>query len=254
MRRNLLAALGFCAMAAGTADAQIISTSIPQAGAGSPEKKAAFHVMVGYASWDMAALKAMEKEDPDLDFSRPTGILIAGDATFKTTEAISLGLGGWYNSANFGADMRLGSETMELADNNGDMFSLYGNVFYKKIGLQAGWVKNSNELTFPDQFLADFNSTFDQTDFNAFVVGRFGGERWAASVGLGLYKYGNLSGTAGGEGFEEEGGGTVGSLFANGSVKVFKNLSVDAGLWVIGESDAGDDAATRLTIGVGYTF
>jgi len=254
----VLAAL-VLAVSVPTASAQIISTSIPsEAAPGAAEKNWAFHVMAGYAAWDFAYIKALEKGDPgdqySLDFTRPQGFILAGDFVYEANDRIAVGAGGWYNAAGFSGDFIWNptNERSDFSQSDVKMWSLYGNVFYKAIGAQIGVVGNKNTLDFPASGdIAAESYDFTSTDMTYFLVGRFGGERFALGAGLGAYKYGTFSvnGTK-----ASEAGDWVPSGYVNASVKVVKGLSVDAGVWYIGESSAKDDSATRFTVGAGYSF
>jgi hypothetical protein len=246
----VLAAL-VLAVSVPTASAQIISTSIPRELApGAVEKKWAVHLMAGYAKWDYNLAS-----DEDVSYSTPDGYILAGDLTFKATDDVSIGVGGFYNDAPFDVDFpSLNINPAASVDNS--LGSFYANAFYKMVGAQVGLVPNSQTLTWSEelqsQWQAAFGSRLDSlesshTDLNYYLVGRFGAEKWSVGVGLGAYQYR----------FDGGDNQTVASGFVNGSVKVWKNLSIDGGFWYLakgGEGDAKIDAANRLTIGVGYTF
>jgi len=218
--------------------AQIISTSTPTVAGRPSDQKFAFHVMGGYASWEFAGLQAIEA-DTGRDFSTPDGFIGAGDFTYEASDAVSIGVGGWFNTVKTEIDL---SESGIQASVDADIkiASGYANAYYKAIGVQVGFVRNSATVTgrVLNEVFSDEDIT--TTDVTYFLVGRFGGERWALGAGAGVYQF--------------DGGGSTGTGFLNLSYKVAGNLSVDAGGWYIGESDAGDDQSSRGTIGLGYTF
>ncbi len=223
------------------ASSQIISTSLPTATEGGAEKKVVYHLMAGYASWNFASIEQLKK-DPNfsgVDIAVPGGILIAGDVAIKANENVSLGVGAFNN--NFGLKIEEAGST--YADVHANMLSFYGNIFYQKVGVQVGtlFYSETDDATFFPLAPGESNKN-TSTDFDFFLVGRTGGTQWTAGVGAGGYYYGGV--------FKE----TVVSAFANGSVKLAKGLSVDAGYWFLGESKEGGDSASRLSIGAGYSF
>jgi hypothetical protein len=240
MKLKLVCAVAWVGLLAnaGPGWAQIISTSTPSVAGKASDQRFAFHAMGGYASWEFAGLSAIESETGS-EFSRPDGFIVAGDLIYEATDTISVGGGAWFNTAKTEIDLSEGGFQASV-EADITITSGYANVFYKKIGVQFGFVRNSATITgmFLDEVFEE--EEVSSTDRTYFLVGRLGGERWAVGVGGGLYQF-------------DEGGGTF-TAFVNASYKVLGALSIDAGGWYIGESDIGDDQASRATLGLGYTF
>jgi hypothetical protein len=240
--------------------AQIISTSIPtgtQPGAG---KSATFHLMGGYTYWNINALKSEIQ-----GLKGQNGFMVAGDLAFRAGESATIGVGGWFNGIstvdyNYAITV---PGTAQVATINGSIkpsaFSAYGNVFIKSVGVQVGLVRNKGEFS---QTVAasnipglpagtatsDSGTSNDITAFGVYRIGSASGERRLGfSAGAGIYR------SAADDENEVE-ASTVFSGFVNGSLGLYKGLTVDAAYWYIAASKGADDSANRLTVGLGYTF
>ena len=285
IRTLSMALLGLAVLAA-PARAQIIATSIPKSIAGGGEGRWAFHLMwAPYAKWNIATFEEdptaflATKGDPKSDF------LGAAEVAFKAGDAVTIGLGGWYN--------KVGNDSAEyvffLADPDGSVF-LSGpvnrdvkhieghvNVFYKSLGVQFGLVHNTTQI---NTITADFATVDDipipldvanglltdvagvedtANDWDSYLIYKAGGStgsdnNWSFSLGGGFYHYDIVS-------------KTVPSFFATATLGIYKGLGVDASYWYVGKtdrselqqalSDAGvdfDQSLNRLMVGVSYTF
>jgi len=285
IRTLSMALLGLAVLAA-PARAQIIATSIPKSIAGGGEGRWAFHLMwAPYAKWNIATFEEdptaflATKGDPKSDF------LGAAEVAFKAGDAVTIGLGGWYN--------KVGNDSAEyvffLADPDGSVF-LSGpvnrdvkhieghvNVFYKSLGVQFGLVHNTTQI---NTITADFATVDDipipldvanglltdvagvedtANDWDSYLIYKAGGStgsdnNWSFSLGGGIYHYDIVS-------------KTVPSFFATATLGIYKGLGVDGSYWYVGKtdrselqqalSDAGvdfDQSLNRLMVGVSYTF
>jgi len=285
IRTLSMAAVGLAVLAA-PARAQIIATSIPKSIAGGGEGRWAFHLMwAPYAKWNIATFEEdptaflATKGDPKSDF------LGAAEVAFKAGDAVTIGLGGWYN--------KVGNDSAEyvffLADPDGSVF-LSGpvnrdvkhieghvNVFYKSLGVQFGLVHNTTQI---NTITADFATVDDipipldvanglltdvagvedtANDWDSYLIYKAGGStgsdnNWSFSLGGGFYHYDIVS-------------KTVPSFFATATLGIYKGLGVDGSYWYVGKtdrselqqalSDAGvdfDQSLNRLMVGVSYTF
>ena len=285
IRTLSMALLGLAVLAA-PARAQIIATSIPKSIAGGGEGRWAFHLMwAPYAKWNIATFEEdptaflATKGDPKSDF------LGAAEVAFKAGDAVTIGLGGWYN--------KVGNDSAEyvffLADPDGSVF-LSGpvnrdvkhieghvNVFYKSLGVQFGLVHNTTQI---NTITADFATVDDipipldvanglltdvagvedtANDWDSYLIYKAGGStgsdnNWSFSLGGGFYHYDIVS-------------KTVPSFFATATVGLFKGLGVDASYWYVAKtkrselqdalSDLGvdlDQNLNRFMVGVSYTF
>jgi len=285
IRTLSMALLGLAVLAA-PARAQIIATSIPKSIAGGGEGRWAFHLMwAPYAKWNIATFEEdptaflATKGDPKSDF------LGAAEVAFKAGDAVTIGVGGWYN--------KVGNDSAEyvffLADPDGSVF-LSGpvnrdvkhieghvNVFYKSLGVQFGLVHNTTQI---NTITADFATVDDipipldvanglltdvagvedtANDWDSYLIYKAGGStgsdnNWSFSLGGGIYHYDIVS-------------KTVPSFFATATLGIYKGLGVDGSYWYVGKtdrselqqalSDAGvdfDQSLNRLMVGVSYTF
>ena len=220
IRTLSMALLGLAVLAA-PARAQIIATSIPKSIAGGGEGRWAFHLMwAPYAKWNIATFEEdptaflATKGDPKSDF------LGAAEVAFKAGDAVTIGLGGWYN--------KVGNDSAEyvffLADPDGSVF-LSGpvnrdvkhieghvNVFYKSLGVQFGLVHNTTQI---NTITADFATVDDipipldvanglltdvagvedtANDWDSYLIYKAGGStgsdnNWSFSLGGGFYHY-----------------------------------------------------------------
>jgi hypothetical protein len=284
MRYLTLVALaaGLLAWFAPPAGAQIISTMVPPPrlvtqgtpstpGPGGPSA-VAFHVMGGYTNWEFG----FEKDTKN--FEEPRGATVTGgrngwlgaaDVAVRAGENVSVGAGGFVNKVENLVVNHPGNVQFFPYNDTAtiNVFSVYGNVFYKHIGVQAGIVPIRSHDTFvidnprnPTHSEVDNN----QNDFDLYLVGRWGATgtnraRWSAMVGGGLYQYGAREGNAA-EGIDPSPSApSLGSGFANASIGIAKGFSLDASFWYTArdknydaDSTIGNSSQARFTVGVGY--
>jgi len=284
-RTVAIAALVLGGLAAPAA-AQIIATSIPKSIAGGGEGRWAFHVMYSpYAKWRMNTFE----EDPTAFLAtsaKPkSDFLAAAEVAFKAGDAVTLGLGGWYNKVG----EHTGEYAFFLADPEGSVLLAgpldldvsytegHANIFYRDLGVQFGIVHSTrtvrsitaevallNEVEIdPEPFnvaLADVEGVKDTAnDIDGYLIYKAGGTsandtNWSFSLGGGFYRYDIVK-------------KTVPSAFATVTLGLYKGLGVDASYWYVGKTkrselqralaDAGvdlDQNLSRFMVGVSYTF
>jgi hypothetical protein len=264
-----------------SASAQIISTSIPKGPqGGGEEKNVSFHLMAGYTNWDFAVLNGAKSDAEDTGGSTSggdNGFIVAGDLAFKASDSVTLGVGGWYNKvSDFDATLflvddnpQVGSFTRTIGSSL-DAYSIYGSAFYKNVGVQAGLVHSTSDLTFSENIASgpfagslSASSSSAADDVNLFGVYRMSGERGSFSVGAGLYHNGSIDADTlrfpnGAElPLDAIEATTVFSAFVNGSLHLTRSLSLDASYWYIGSgAKEGEDKdnASRITVGIGLTL
>lgn len=271
-------------LCASGASAQIISAAIPRTEVGGgegKEKSWALHVMVSpLARWRYAELYVEPSADGffgTIGGAVNSDLMAAGELVIGRAEGWSIGLGGWYN--------RLGSRDVDfegllLSGETGvavegvfetELTVVEGHaaVFYKGFGVQAGVVKTLSEfgrgrivrlggeaVRFDEQLSLRNGDTIDVDVFAVYKT-RLAEDRVTLAVGAGAYrKQGETTGAA----LRLSDAKTVATGFASAGVRVFKGFSLDASFWYLAPTDAQDefnvpeDSATRLTLGVGYTF
>jgi hypothetical protein len=254
------------------ARAQIISTMAPaEAGGTAPGgggRKAAVHVMGGWSNWDFGGLdearEFLESEGGGITGGQ-NGFIIAGDFTGRIGRGLSVGGGGWVNTvADQIRDVFLYSpnfpggytETISY-----QLYSFYGNMFYKHVGVQVGVVPFKGTLNiFDPVYLQSYEGDISQTDVNVFGMARMGSggtrnQSWSATAGAGIYRYGErnlylLNAPP------RSPAATAFTAFANASIFVYKHLSVDMSFWYTGAdknegTGLGNPSQSRFTIGVG---
>jgi hypothetical protein len=287
--RGIFAAAVAMTLAA-SASAQIISTSIPKGEQAQNEQGVNFHLMGGYTYWDFASIEKAKKENTSGSGGH-NGVIAAGDVVFRVNKDVSIGAGGWFNKISdvtiicTSGPCLLGDFESSSTDTGSKLkaYSLYGSLFYKKVGVQGGLVHSSeNEdvsLVRQDSAVLTSSDTTKSSDFDLFAVYRGGGKKSSFSAGVGIYHYAAIpaqdirvlfNGTPAillpsGEPFilnlPGQESTTSLSAFANASVNVVSHVSLDASFWFIGPSgkdavtgDRLNDTATRFTIGVGVTL
>lgn len=217
---------------------------------------------------------------PNSDF------LLAGEAIGKIGRSLTVGVGGWHNRVGtvrytFDVNTYIVTPTDEWRSIDkhvtgtlaGDLSlsEVHANVFYKNVGIQAGLVHTISKLTdsiidndpkFPDNEGSPLKSiegsTNRATDWDVYgvykIAGQYG-QPFAASLGAGLYdKTGNDTTTQ--RLSENE---LIFSWFVTASVDLHKGLGIDASYWYIGKTSGTSgmgftDAASRFTVGIGYSF
>ena len=264
-RRSIGLALFAIFVTAAPAYAQIISIMDPAA-----NRRTGVHLMAGFADWTFPFNPASKQQVLDdggqIQGDGSHGFIIAGDVAVRAGTSWSVGGGGWYNKVE--------PHILSYPDGNpnadtpiffayditsrASFYSLYGNVFYKRIGVQGGVVPVRSHETVEIEFTGSGTDDFSQTDSNVFVVGRFGQEKWSATAGAGLHRYGSR---AAGEIFylhKDSPAATAATAFVNAAVKLGAGFSVDGSVWyTAADKNAdtpgiGNASQTRITIGIGY--
>ena len=175
---------------------------------------------------------------------------------------LTVGFGGFYNRlANLVIDFPNGNPNVTdlpyVFTGTQTFYGVYGNLFYKNIGVQAGIVPIRKTSTVVVESLGTGSDSRGQTDADLFVIGRFGRARWSGTVGAGLYRYGSRAES---ELFlaPKSTSGNAFSAFANTSVGLGRGVSLDASVWYTGAHNPttglakdGNDSQTRFTIGLG---
>ena len=285
-RTIAVAALLLGALAA-PATAQIIATSIPKSIAGGGEGRWAFHLMYSpYAKWKINTFEESPSSFLATSGNPKSSFLGAAEVAFKAGDAVTLGIGGWYN--------KIGKKTSDYAffdrTPDGDVFFAgamnldvtytegHANVFYKDLGVQFGIVHNSRTVNAISADVATVNGIdFDlglaneilastvvgtkdtANDYDGYLIYKVGGtggndNNWSFSLGGGFYRYDIVK-------------KTVPSAFATATVGIYKGLGVDASFWYVGKTkrtelqqalaQSGvnlDQNLSRWMVGVSYTF
>jgi hypothetical protein len=263
-------AVAMAGILAGPAAAQIISTSVPKESSGGGSKSTSFHLMAGYTHWDFATLKSLsnfvEAQPNGVASGGKGGFIVAGDLAFQGQGSdLGLGLGGWYNKVS-DYDISFSAPGGQFSGTDKfNLFSVYGSIFYKNIGVQAGVVHSSldESTTFGDTI----TTSTSLNDVDAFLVYRktVGGSdhKLTFALGAGIYRNSAQDPDPSVD-FPGSDSKIVFSGFANASIGVVKGLSIDASFWYVGSDDqaynldtgtyTAKDDASRFTIGLGYTF
>jgi hypothetical protein len=251
------------------ASAQIISSILPVErgpGGASGGGQQAWHVMGGYTNWefgfDAAGRDLIESAGGQVDGGRK-GFIVAGDFSVRARGDLSVGGGAWYNKVtNFVVSEPAGASFPYELTISRAYASIYGNVFYKVLGVQAGFVPARGDEHILVPGAGEASEDYDQTDANVFAMTRFGstrpGPRWLATIGAGVHVYGTIPAS---NRFSrpESPRATAFTTFVNGSVGLGAGLSLDASFWYVGEdgnygpeSRIGNASQSRFTIGIGY--
>jgi hypothetical protein len=247
--------------------AQIISSLQPVgAGSGGASGPAAptFHVMGGFTNWEFgfdAEGRQMIEDAGGTVTGGRNGFILAGDISFRVSGPVSVGAGGWYNKVtDFVVSEPDFTTPYELTITRA-VSSIYGNVFYKHFGVQAGIIPARGTETIVVSGV-QASEPSNQTDANIVGVARFGSSSsrrpWQATAAAGVHIYGTI---AANDLFQkpESPRAQAFTTFVNGSVGLVGGLSLDASFWYVGEdknyapgSRVGNASQTRFTIGVGY--
>jgi hypothetical protein len=255
------------------------------------EKKFAVHVMASPMSkWKYNEFAGAALEDsggslfdvgifsgsPNSDF------LFAGETVFKVGRDVTVGVGGWHNKVGNvqytfdGATIDSDFVPIDFVSGtlHGDLtlFEGHGNVFYKNVGVQGGLVHTSSKLTssaivnslaFPFDIgkpLRSIEQDNSANDWDLYGIYKYGGELnrpFGISAGAGIYaKQGTTDSSQ--RAAENQ---KVFSGFVTASVDIYRGFGFDASYWyiaktkaVIGGSPLVSDAASRFTLGFGYSF
>lgn len=264
------------------------------AGAPGEEKKFAIHLMASpFSKWHYNEIVAgnigdSEFFDVGLFSGTPNSdFLFAGEGVFKLGSTISIGVGGWYNKVGrvaydfsvntfdfdgFFIDHSTGTLTGDLKLSEGHV-----SVFFKDVGVQAGLVHTRSTLL--DSVIitsTDLPTTVggplgsievggadsSATDWDLYGVYKYAGQTarpFGISVGAGVYNKKGSTETSQ-RAPEDQ---MVFSGFVTGSVDVYKGLGLDVSYWYIAKTEAdlglgevisSEEAASRFTVGIGYSF
>jgi hypothetical protein len=252
---------------AAPARAQIIFTIPPQAAANG-EYPTGWHVMAGPSAWDFGYTRT----EFDTAKSR-TGFLVAGDFSKRVSKSVAVGGGGWYNgvseySVDGWSDINNPYAQSDITHVLGrNLFSVYGSVFYKNVGVQAGVVPVSVRHTVITKATGASVSDDDggQVDTTVFGVVRLGPNdqellKTSIAVGWGIQRFGARPEDAGIGDVPASPASIVFSGFGAFSVYLFKGLSADMSFWYTfgdeagGVKDVGNRDQFRGTFGLGYHF
>src|SRR4029079_13347294 len=143
--------------------------------------------------------------------------------------------------------------------------SVYGNVFYKYIGVQGGVIRVTEKV---ETVITDVGTITDddggQKDIDVFAVGRVpsipGFRQVGLLIGAGAYRYGTRSQDAGPRLGPPSPSAMVFSGFSDITFRIYKGLVADLSLWYTaadkdrGINGLGNAQQTRVTYGLGYHF
>ncbi|PYR77092.1 MAG: hypothetical protein DMF87_16830 [Acidobacteria bacterium] len=233
------------------AAAQVISTV-----AGT--RPVAFHLMGGFGETRFQFVQDIKDEEAGVGGTvtgGDRGYIGAADLAFRTGANASLGFGGWMTKLR---DLVITEPSRPgfLALTDTQTFSLasvYGNLFYKHVGVQAGVVPIRSEETLVVSGGRTVSAPQRQTDMDAFGVARFR----SATFGAGLYRYGSRAASAEFN-VPASPSAIAATAFANGSIGVGAGLSIDASFWYTAKdknyntATPGNGSRTRFLVGLGY--
>jgi len=265
------AALAMLFWCSSPASAQIISTMIPLenvSGASSTvSTRQAFHLMAGFTNWDFGFDQAGRDQVVTSGGSTSggrNGVILAGDFSGAVADNLTIGGGGWYNKVTDWVLSEPAGPTFnayELTVTRA-FSSIYGNVFYRHVGVQAGIIpaRGKERIVLPG--LGSASDDLNQTDANVFAVARFGaarsGLRWHTTAGAGLHVYGTIPASSVFSRPESPSAAAF-TAFANASIGFGGGVSLDASFWYVGAdknysstSRIGNTNQSRFTIGIGY--
>jgi hypothetical protein len=254
-------ALATLVASAAPASAQIISTMVPMeksvSGGGGGGSAVAVHLMGGYSNWRFGFIQDSKDQPGTTLTGGQNGWIGAVDIAGAVGGSVSVGGGGWFNKVQDLKTTATGfTDTQTIA-----VASVYGNVFYKYVGVQAGIIpfKSKENGT---AGITTFSGSDDQTDMDIFGVARFGAAkagqpRWSASVGGGMYRYGARPADTT-NGVSASPSAFAPTVFFNFSAPVAKHLSIDGSAWYTAKDKnytttdtIGNADQTRFVIGLG---
>jgi hypothetical protein len=225
-------------------------------------------VFGGYNLWEFSFTDL----EPDLE-SGHDGYLVAADLGKRVSESITVGVGAWYNPTNeYSVDAFSDTTDPFLRSDiqhrfKRTMYSVYGSVFYKVVGIQAGIVPVSIQQTTTMKATGAITSADDggQVDATLFGVLRMGGDpaetlSMSIATGFGIQRYGARSANAGTGTVAASPSSIVPTIFANFTYHVYRGLSIDTSIWMtLSDEEAaykgiGNRSQTRVSIGAGYQF
>jgi hypothetical protein len=271
LRRSAVAALtvALALVCAAAASAQIISVMVPAERVTSHKRQTAIHGMFGASAWDFSG-DASERQSAELlgatlTNPRHRGFIVAVDLARSLTPVLQLGAGGWYNRLarqaqeypNGSPGLLIDEPFAYVADQA--FFSAYGSLFFKHVGVQAGFVglRNHRHVDFAVSQGSWEVENSTVADVDVFAVGRFGGRRWSATVGGGVYRYDSRPYSTLLP-VPDSPPSVAPTAFANASLFVLPRVSVDVSMWYTARDGnysradlTGNPSQTRLTIGLG---
>jgi hypothetical protein len=263
------------------ASAQIISTMLPiePPQPGGTSRAAAGQVMAGYASWeygtDFYDRIVIESHGGTFAGSLRSGFIVAADFPFKLNQNVILTAGGWYNRGGtrtahdpahnyhgLAGEINVNIPDRVLTEQS-SFSSVYGSVFYKWVGVQAGIVPVQIRQTLTVAPNAPVVSNRTQMDFDVFGVFRYTDtDFWVPvtfTIGVGGYRYSARDASLLVNGLYDEGTAQPASMAASGfgniSLSLTRHLAFDFSVWATGANNTRlNDSQGRVTVGLGITF
>lgn len=257
----------FCLCSAAPVYGQIIFTMVPRAAA-TGEYPTGLHVMGGLSGWQFGYTRREFEATKERQ-----GYLMAADFGTRISRSVTVGGGGWYNGISeysvdgwTDIDNPFAHTDIEHIFNR-RMFSVYGNVFYKNVGVQAGVVPVRVKHTIVTKATGASVSDDDggQIDTTLFGVARFGPDdaqplKVSLAAGWGIQRYGSRPEDAGVGDVPASPASIVFSGFGAFTLHLPSHLSVDFSFWYTwddedgGVKDVGNRSQTRGVIGLGFHF
>jgi hypothetical protein len=261
--------------AAAPASAQIIVTMVPRprpilaAGPGEFEWPSGAHVFGGYSGWDFNNTTS----DFEVEPKTRHGYLFAADYGKRVSEAITVGAGGWYNGTNAytvdgwsdPTDPFLRSDIQHRFKRSS--YSIYGSLYYKVVGIQAGIVPVSVTQTTITKASGASVTDDDggQVDATVFGVVRLGASeadtaKISLAAGFGVQRFGARDANAGTGTVAASPSSLVPTGFGTFTFHIHRRLSADMSFWYTygdeagGFRDIGNRYQFRGSFGMGYQF
>jgi hypothetical protein len=262
-----------CLLAAAPAGAQIIVTMVPRPQSiladGTFEWPSGAHVFGGYSGWDFAN----SQSDFEVKPKTRHGYLFAVDYGKRLSETITVGAGGWYNGTNAytvdgwsdPTDPLLRSDITHTFERSS--YSIYGSLYYKVVGIQAGIVPVGVTQTTTTKATGAAVTDDDggQVDATVFGVVRLGASeadtfKTSIATGYGIQRFGARDANAGTGTVAASPSSIVFSGFFTMTFHIHRRLSADLSAWYTagdeagGSRDVGNRYQFRGSFGMGYQF
>lgn len=201
------------------------------------------------------------------------GFIAAADFGVRLGESITVGVGGWANSLRpYSIEGRSSSALFGPQDIvhtfSRSMYSVYGSLFYKGVGVQAGIVpvrvKQTTTVKASGSSVSDDDG--GQIDATLFGVVRMAlteeedDINLSFTAGLGVVRYGSRRPDAGIGVWPASPSSVAGSAFFNLAWQFYKQLTFDLSAWLTwsdaagGLTGVGNRGGSRTTAGLGYKF
>lgn len=223
--------------------------------------------MAGLSGWEFGYTRV------EFKIEERQGPMVAADFALALNDSITVGAGGWLNTIGEYSIDGWSDPTDPFAKTDiihsfrRSLFSVYGSVFYKAVGVQAGIVPVRVTHTVTTRATGATISDDDggQTDATVFGVVRMraDGDDWmkfAFAGGFGVVRYGARPADAGVGSTPASPSSVAFSMYFNFGWDLYKRLSLDFSYWAIsGDEDGGvvgpgNRGGIRSTIGLGYKF